>query len=126
MKSIIAIISDDLLFYNLITPLLIRRLAGIRILFCSTLQEINQKLENTTLDLILLDGGLTELSSIELIQHLRISNHITAQIWFFPEIFTNDYIYKAMEVGVNIIIRKPFDPYEVADKILSFLSETKS
>ncbi|HEY6913987.1 MAG TPA: hypothetical protein VI413_04865, partial [Paludibacter sp.] len=66
-------------------------------------------------------GGLSNLSSIELIQHIRMKKRILSPIWFFPEIQTEKYILKAKEMGVNKFITKPFDPYVVIDEITAKL-----
>lgn len=126
MKSTLGIISDDILFWNLITPLLNRNAPEIEIHICSTYQEINSKIEELSCDLIIIDGGLSRISSIELIQFIRMSKHAIAPIWFFPEILSDGYIRKVMEIGANRIIHKPFDPYVVTKEIESLLSKTIS
>jgi DNA-binding response OmpR family regulator len=121
MKINITIISDDILFWNLFIPLLNRNIPNVQILVCSTYSEIDKKTEKTNCDLIIVDGGLSNLSSIELIQYIRMKKRILAPIWFFPEILTEAYILKAKEMGVNKFITKPFDPYVVIDEITAKL-----
>jgi len=124
MKSTLIILSDDLIFWNLFTSLLSRNSLGIQIHVCSTYQEIDKYVEEATCNLILLDGGLSRLSSIEIIQYIRKSKTIISPIWFFPEILSDEYIHKAMEIGANRIIHKPFDPYQVTKEIETILSKT--
>ena len=119
MKSTIAFISDDVLFLNLLSPLLKRVLPNIQIYNCSSFREIEDKINEVKCDLILVDGGLTSVSSIEIIHYIRLNKHILAPIWFFPEILTNEYIHKSKEMGATKIINKPFDPYQITDEIVS-------
>jgi len=121
MRKNIAIISDDILFWNLFIPLLNRNIPGVQILVCGTYREIDKKIEKTACDLIIVDGGLSNLSSIELIQYIRMTKQILAPIWFFPEILADTYTLKAKEMGVNRFITKPFDPYIVIDEITAKL-----
>lgn len=121
MKINIAIISDDILFWNLFIPLLNRKIPDVNILVCGTYREIDKKTEKINLDLIIVDGGLSNLSSIELIQYIRMKKRVLSPIWFFPEIQTEKYILKAKEMGVNKFIMKPFDPYVVIDEITAKL-----
>jgi len=122
MKSNIAFISDDILFLNLLSPLLKRVLPNIQIYNCNSFREIDEKIGEVTCDLILVDGGLKTVSSIEIIHYIRLNKHILAPIWFFPEILTRDYIHKAKEMGVTKIIDKPFDPYQITDEIVSSIN----
>lgn len=122
MKSSIAIISDDVLFWNLFIPLLNRKKPDLKISVCGTYEEINTKVEKGSSDLIIVDGGTSSLSSIEVIRFIRTTKQIVAPVWFFPEIKTEAYIHKSLSMGVTKIINKPFDPYVVVDEIISLLS----
>ena len=124
MKSNITFISNDILFINLLSPLLKRVLPNIEIYNCSSFLEIEEKISDVTCDLILVDGGLTTVSSIEIIHYIRLNKHILAPIWFFPEIQTKEYIQKAKEMGVTKIIDKPFDPYQITDEIVSSINKS--
>lgn len=123
MKINIAIISDDILFWNLLIPLLSRNIPGIQTVVCGTYREIDKKIEKITCDLIIVDGGLSNLSSIELIQYIRMKKRILAPLWFFPEILSDTYILKAQEMGVNRFITKPFDPYIIVDEIATLVKK---
>ena len=123
MKSSIAIISDDVLFWNLFIPLLNRKKPDLKISVCGKYEEINTKVEEGSCDLIIVDGGISSLSSIEVIQFIRTTKQILAPVWFFPEIKTDAYIHKSLSMGVTKIINKPFDPYVVVDDIISLLSK---
>lgn len=123
MKPIIAIITDDILFFNLLSRLLLKRITDLEILYCSNFNEIDSKLGNTNSNLIIVDGGISNVSSIEIIQYLRISKQIFAPVWFFPEIKTPEYIHESLLTGASKIINKPFDPYLVVDEIVTLLSK---
>ena len=123
MKSTIAIITNDILFSSLFVPLLKRNIPEVEILICGNYKEIDKKSENTSCELILVDGGLSGLSCIEVIQYLRMSKHILSPVWLFPEIYTPVYIQKAKETGVNKFISKPFDPYSIVEEITSIFTK---
>lgn len=123
MKSTIAIITNDILFSDLFVILLKRSIPELEILTCASYKEIDEKTKTSSCELILVDGGLTGISSIELIQYIRMTKHILAPVWFFPEIRTPMYIQKAKETGVNKLIYKPFDPYLIVDEITSILKK---
>lgn len=122
MKPVIAIISDDIIFSNLFIGLLTRDIPGLQIEVCKNLEEIDKKVNNPDCSLILVDGGLLGISSVEVIHFIRTSKLITCPIWFFPEILTEGYLFKIKEMGANRIISKPFDPFEVVDWIKTLLN----
>ena len=68
--------------------------------------------------LIIIDGKMTDISPISLTYSIRYESHITTPIWLFSEINTQSYKKKALEVGVNKILEKPFDPIEIARNIV--------
>jgi DNA-binding response OmpR family regulator len=90
---------------------------NVNITICKSIREINEKVDSTTCKLILLDGGTTSISSIELIQYIRTTKLIVAPVWFFTEIVTPSYILKAKQLGVSLIVNKPFDPHKITDEI---------
>jgi len=122
MNLTIAIISDDILFWNLFIPLLDRKVPDLKINVCRNYQEINYMADQNNFSLIIIDGGIKNLSSIEIIQYIRSSKRILSPVWFFPEIKSDAYLHKSMLIGANRIITKPFDPYVVVDEIISLLS----
>lgn len=117
MKPSVAIISDDILFDNLLSPLIRQRINDVEITVCRNYIDINTKVENTQCDLIILDGGISHVSSIELIRYLRVKKQLVAPIWFFAEIQNPEYLQKAMELGASRIIKKPFDPNVIAHEV---------
>jgi DNA-binding response OmpR family regulator len=124
MNPKISIITNDILFWNLIKPLLIAKNKDAEILVCTNYQEIDSIFEKYKFDLIILDGGMTGISSIELLRYLRSSKQVIAPIWFFPEILTEAYLYRSKLMGASKIINKPFDPYIITDEILAlFINE---
>ncbi|MDR3654072.1 MAG: response regulator [Paludibacter sp.] len=123
MKTNITIVSDEYLFWNLIIPLLSSKLQDIRIDICKSIQEIDDKLDAGSCKLVIVDGGMSRMSSIEVIQYLRLKKGVLSPVWFFPEIQTNAYIYKAYEMGATRILNKPFDPYQVIDEIMTLIGQ---
>ena len=119
MKAKIAIVTDVSLFSNIFIPLLRKENANIIIDICSSIDEIDEKFRRMSHDLILMDGGMTQLSSFEAIQHIRLSKQSNVPIWFFPEILTDQYLMKCKTMGVCRIIPKPFNPLKVCQEIFS-------
>ena len=121
MKKTIAIVSDDIFFPHLFLILLKRKIQELEIIVSKTLQEIDEISIMKSCDLVLLDGGMTRMSSIEVIQYIRTNQLIVAPIWFFTEIETESYILKSKQLGASLIVDKPFDPHKVTDEIASLL-----
>lgn len=119
MNFTLVIISDDIVFTNLLVTLLKRELPDIQIVICSSNNDINEHFETTNCDLTLLDGGISAFSSIEILQNLRKVKLAVSPIWFFPEIVTSEYIHKSILMGASKIINKPFDPYLLITEIVS-------
>jgi DNA-binding NtrC family response regulator len=126
MKYSISLITDDIVFSNLLMPLLKRQIPDLQIQICNSYQEINNHFIKSNCDFILIDGGISSISSIEIIQYLRTIKLVVAPIWFFPEIVTSEYIYKSIQMGASKIINKPFDPYLIVGEIVSSLKFTQS
>ena len=125
MNLKIAIVTDNILFSNLFIPLLKREINSIEFYNCSTLIEIDQKIKENPCDLILVDGEINNISSIELIHFIRTSQKQVAPIWFFSLIKTKSYIHKSLVVGASRIIYKPFDPKVITDEIYQLLVTKK-
>lgn len=121
MKKTIAIVSDDIFFPHLFLILLKRKIQELEIIVSKTLQEIDESSIMKSCDLVLLDGGMMRMSSIEVIQYIRTNQLIVAPIWFFTEIETESYILKSKQLGASLIVEKPFDPHKVTDEIASLL-----
>lgn len=123
IKISLAIISDDILFWNLFIPLLVLNSPAMEIQICTTYAEINKKFQESKYNLILIDGGISSFSSIEVIQYIRMRKLVIAPIWFFPEIQSDSYFYKAKEMGVTRLIIKPFDPYLIVNEIKNLFNK---
>jgi DNA-binding NarL/FixJ family response regulator len=121
MKSQIAIISDDVLFSNLFIPLLEFKNEMLEIVVCGNLQEVDDLIDKDRCRLIIVDGGMIQMSSIEMMQYIRSESQLFSPIWFFTEIITESYLYKAQSIGANSIYHKPFDPYLVVDEIINLI-----
>lgn len=123
MKTNLFIISDDLLFAKIIIPLLNLKIDNLEIEVCTSVDEIVVKIDKDRCDLVLVDGGMTNMLSLEVIQFIRLKKNVINPIWFFPQIQTRPYLYKAYEMGVSRIINKPFDPYWVVTEIASLIEK---
>ena len=122
MKNYIAIISDNILFSSLIGTLIKRDLPDTETIQITTFKQLNNEFDQNSFKLILIDGGMSYISSIEAVQYLRITKLVKSPIWFFPEIVADHYIQKANRIGVSRIIKKPFDPYNLFEEIKKSLS----
>jgi Response regulator receiver domain. len=122
MKRTIVIISSDILFPQLFETLLFRKIKDLEIITCKSMQEIDQKLDPSVVDLTLLDSILNKTPSFEVMRYVRMEKFVISPIYFFSEIHTEKYTYKSYVMGANQIIHKPFDPYKITDKIISSLN----
>lgn len=122
MERIILIITDDIVFSHLLSSLLYIRLDNAAIKTCDTYQDIDNQVDNSVISLVIIDGKISTLSSIEVIRYLRMKKGLIMPVWFFPEIVNESYIYKVKEMGANRIIYRPFDPYVIVTEIESVLS----
>ena len=123
MKTTIVIVSDDLLFGKIIIPLLNLNVENLEVDVFTSVDEIVIKMDKDRCDLILVDGGMTNMLSLEIIQFIRLKKNVDSPIWFFPEIQTQPYLYKAYAMGASRIINKPFDPYQVVTDIASLIEK---
>jgi len=122
MKQTLIIITDDIIFPNFFQILLQRMIPELKIEICESYKEIDEKMDAESCKLIVFDGKMSKMSIVEVIRHIRQTNNINAPIWFFPEIQTKSYIDKSYKLGVNRIIKRPFDPYIITAEIVSFLA----
>lgn len=122
MKKTVVIISSDALFPQLFETLLFRKVKDLEIIICRSVQEINLKLDQSAVDLTLMDSILNNTPSFEIMRYVRMEKQVASPIFFFPEINTERYTYKSYAMGANRIINKPFDPYKITDDIAEFLN----
>jgi len=71
--------------------------------------------------LIIIDGKMSDISPIELIHESRYNFKIMCNIWFITEVRTTAYLQKALEVGANRVIQKPFDAHELAREVIKYV-----
>lgn len=122
----IGIITDNVLFSNLFIPLLNKKLNSIDFYVCSTLIELDNKIKKLACDLILVDGEINNISSLDIIHFIRTAQQQKAPIWFFTTIKAEAYIHKSLVVGASKIIYKPFDPNLIVDDIVKLLIKKHS
>lgn len=116
----VSIITNDNVFFNLIDAFLKVQDGSIITSKITSISEIESNFTQYS-DLIIVDGNLTKNSPIELIHDMRYTYDIYIEIWFFTENVIPEYIKKAKEVGANLILKKPFNPTEIAIKIKEFI-----
>lgn len=126
MKTRIAIVSDISLFCNIFIPLFKKTRNETQVDVCRSIEDIDKIFKCNSYDLILVDGGLTQMSCFEAIQHIQNSNYYQGPIIFFPEITTEEYLSKSKIMGVTKIIPKPFDPIQVVNDFFSIKISTSA
>ncbi len=77
--------------------------------------------KNENIKLIIIDDKMADISPIELIHKLRYEFEILCKIWFVSEVRTKAYLEKALEVGANRVIQKPFDIHELTREIVKYV-----
>lgn len=120
MKPTIAVITNDILFWNLLQPVIKHKLPDCSVVACTSYDEIKRNFEQYVFHLVLLDGGMVGVSPIEITYSLRTTLKVIAPIWFFYEISIEAYQHRARLMGVNRLLTKPFDPYTVAGEVAEF------
>lgn len=119
----IEIISDSATFYLLIERFVKVLYPSIQIRVWDQLSSIYESLNKQPSDLIIVDGNFTQSAAIDLIYSLRFKLKIYTPIWFFSVVETPEFLHKALEVGANRIIERPFDPIETAAEICNYLKQ---
>ena len=80
-------------------------------------QEATKLMDSTNPDILLLDLLMPVMDGFEVLKELRASSHIPV-IAFSAN---RDLEEKALGLGANVFIAKPFDPDRIADKVREFL-----
>ncbi|HOF98992.1 MAG TPA: response regulator [Paludibacteraceae bacterium] len=117
----INIISNEIVFLTLIRNFIKKIELDIQISETDSLNMLYKELKENSFDLIIVDGNFSENSAIDLLYIIRFKLKIFTPIWFFTVIQTPEYYNKALQVGANVIIERPFDPIEIASQIHEFL-----
>lgn len=126
IESHIEIISDSATFYLLIERFVKVLYPSIQIRVWDQLSSIYESLNKQPSDLIIVDGNFTQSAAIDLIYSLRFKLKIYTPIWFFSVVETPEFLHKALEVGANRILERPFDPSETAAEICNYLKQKTS
>jgi DNA-binding NarL/FixJ family response regulator len=121
MTRSIDIISNDAVFSPLMKSFVKRMDPEIVLHEATSLELLYKQLKENNFDLIIVDGNFSENSAIDLLYIIRFKLKIFTPIWFFTVIQTPEYYNKALQVGANVIIERPFDPIEIASQIHEFL-----
>jgi len=117
----IMIISNDILFPQLFETLLYRKIGKVNIVVCKSIQDIVDKIPVNTADLGILDSTLNGIPCLEVIRYLRVDRQVVTPLFYFSDIQTEAYTYKAYEMGASKIIHRPFDPNIVTDEIVRLI-----
>lgn len=93
---------------------------------CVRITDHQQLKEYTDIKLIIVDGKMINISPIELIYLMRYEYMILSNIWFITEIRSEGYLKKALEVGANRIIEKPFNTLEFSDEVIKYIQKVRN
>jgi len=121
MKPTIVIITEDVIFPYFFKILLYRSIPDLDIIICNSYGEIEDKLNSLSCQLVVLDGGLSNMSSSEIIRQIRNISIITGPIWVFPEFQMSSFIDKLFNNGATRILERPFDPYVLTNEMTTVL-----
>lgn len=91
IKKTIVIISSDILFPLLFETLLFQKINDLRIIICKSIQDINQKLDVSVVNLIILDSILNDIPSFEIMRYIRMEKRIISPIFLSRN--TNGKLY---------------------------------
>ncbi len=108
-KKYIYIISEDLVFIQLIKVLLQHYLTEPDIEQISTFSELLNSEKSQEPDLIILDDIISGATIIEVISYLRLTRKLLSTICFFS-VDVYDIKTKAIARGINYFYSKPFNP----------------
>lgn len=115
------IISSNILFPKLFDAFLYQKIKGVKIIVCRSIEEIEDKILANSDNLILLDCVLNGFPCLEVIRYLRMEKNIVSTVFYFSDIQTDAYTYKAYELGASKVFHKPFDPDRVTDEIVQLI-----
>jgi len=93
----------------------------LNIVICNSYEEIGGKFENLNCQLVVLDGGMSNVLSSEIIRQIRNISIITCPIWVFPEFHMSSFIDKLFNNGATRILERPFDPYVLTNEMTTVL-----
>ncbi|TRX62376.1 response regulator [Carboxylicivirga sp. M1479] len=109
------IISEDQVFITIIHRLLINRFGKVKYTKSRSFNEVKLMSENSVYDVILLDKFIAGTAPFELLSFLRNKKNILTPIFYFT-INELDEV-RALEVGANKVIIKPFVPSDLMDEV---------
>lgn len=117
------VISDSPTFCLLIERFVKLLYSNIQIQIWDSLPMIHESFNKQPSDLIIVDGNFTQSAAIDLMHSIRFKLKIFTPIWFFSVVETPEFLHKALEVGANRIIERPFDPIETAAEICHYFQQ---
>lgn len=116
-KKILISTNDDVLFFLLKT--FIESLSYFVV--CENITDLDSfvKQSKDDVELIIIDAKMSEISAIELSYRIRYEYNIFCNVWLITEISSENYLQKALDVGVNRIVHKPIDPRDLAHEVIT-------
>lgn len=118
----IIIFSIDSVFVSILKRILEEIDNHSQIAVFDSFSEARNLPEKKSLDLILVDDLIIGTSSYELISFLRLNKKITCPVFYFG-FMEYEGERKALLIGANQFLKKPFKPDEVASTINTTLKK---
>ena len=114
---------DDDAEIRLMIGVLLGQRGGVQVTETRSLKEGRAQLASGRFDLLLLDRGLPDGTGDELLQELRADeNHHEMPIVIMTGQVTDDEILTLKQQGAQGVIRKPFNPMTLWDRLDEILA----
>ncbi len=117
MSGTILAIDDDETFRNLLTFVLVND--GFEVITGGSGAEMHARLNEQSIDLLILDLGLPDRDGITLLREFRSRSSMPVIVLTGSK--GKDVAISALEAGADDYITKPFDPKEVLSRIKNIL-----
>lgn len=120
--KLVLIISEDYIFYAILSRFFKQEFPECQIFGCSSFAETKKFISDKVPDLIISHGVMSGVASFEIVNYLRIAKRMKTPIFFISEVRVHSFQLKSFEVGVNDFFEKPFNPYEMKSQIRQALN----
>jgi len=109
---------DDDEDIRMIAKMSLEALGGYSVISCDGYTQAAEALQDTIPDFILIDVMMPDIDGPETLKKLRQDHNLTdTHVAFMTAKIMDSEIKKLEDLGVNGIIKKPFDPNDLCTKI---------
>ncbi len=121
----IILFTCDIVLSEIIKKLLEKCFSEVKFKVFDSFSEANELSKNDDIDLVLIDDLIIGTSSYELISFLRENIKIKCPIIYFG-VKEHDSERKAILIGANYFINKPFNPEQAIELFKSNIDKTNN